>query len=60
VEVGGFIIGLAKPNHLIRRIFTMGAHYAYHGEYVRSPLEWSRNGRFPAAALTHHGGATTS
>ncbi len=25
-SIGGFVLGLAKSNHLIRRIVTMGAH----------------------------------
>jgi predicted alpha/beta hydrolase len=33
-SVGGFILGFAKSNHLIRRIFTMGAQYAYWGDYA--------------------------
>jgi len=34
-SIGGFLVGLAKSNHLIRRIFTMGAQYAYRGDYAR-------------------------
>jgi len=33
-SVGGFVLGLAKSNQLIRRIFTMGAQYAYWGDYA--------------------------
>jgi predicted alpha/beta hydrolase len=33
-SVGGFVLGLAKSNHLIRRVFTMGAQYAYWGDYA--------------------------
>jgi predicted alpha/beta hydrolase len=28
-SAGGFVLGFAKANHLIRRIFTVGAQYAY-------------------------------
>src|SRR5690606_14522325 len=28
-SIGGFLIGLAPSAHLIKRIFTMGAQYAY-------------------------------
>jgi predicted alpha/beta hydrolase len=40
-SVGGFLIGLAKSNALIRRIFTVGAQYAYWRDYAaggRLPL----------------------
>jgi predicted alpha/beta hydrolase len=33
-SVGGFVLGLAESNHLIRRIFTVGAQYAYWGDYA--------------------------
>jgi predicted alpha/beta hydrolase len=33
-SIGGFLIGLAKSNHLVRRAFTMGAQYAYWPDYV--------------------------
>ncbi len=33
-SVGGFILGFAGSNHLIRRVFTMGAQYAYRGDYA--------------------------
>ncbi len=33
-SVGGVLIGLAESNHLIRRIFTMGAQYAYWRDYA--------------------------
>ena len=33
-SVGGFILGLAKSNHRIQRIFTMGAQYAYRPDYA--------------------------
>ncbi|HEV7372743.1 alpha/beta fold hydrolase [Arenibaculum sp.] len=34
-SVGGFVIGLAPSNHLIRRIFTMGAQFAHWRDYRR-------------------------
>jgi predicted alpha/beta hydrolase len=34
-SVGGFLIGLAASNHLISRVFTMGAQFAYWGDYAR-------------------------
>jgi predicted alpha/beta hydrolase len=33
-SVGGFVLGLAPSNHLISRIFTMGAQYAYWRDYA--------------------------
>jgi len=33
-SVGGFLIGFAESNHLIRRVFTMGAQYAYWRDYA--------------------------
>ena len=33
-SVGGFLLGLAPSNHLIRRVFTMGAQYAYWPDYT--------------------------
>ncbi len=33
-SVGGVLIGLAESNHLIRRVFTMGAQYAYWRDYA--------------------------
>ncbi|MBV8415367.1 MAG: alpha/beta fold hydrolase [Verrucomicrobia bacterium] len=63
-SVGGFVLGLAKSNHVIRRVFTMGAQYAYcsepaigHFRFFNSrfeqklwhvPLEWLKSGRLPA------------
>ena len=35
-SVGGFLIGLAPSNHLISRVFTMGAQFAYWRDYARS------------------------
>jgi len=34
-SIGGFLIGLAPSAHLIKRIFTMGAQYAYWRDYAR-------------------------
>ncbi|MGO3123186.1 MAG: alpha/beta hydrolase family protein [Advenella sp.] len=34
-SIGGFLIGLAPSSHLIKRIFTMGAQYAYWRDYAR-------------------------
>ncbi|MBC7857661.1 MAG: alpha/beta fold hydrolase [Burkholderiaceae bacterium] len=33
-SVGGFLIGLAPSNRLIGRVFTMGAQFAYWGDYA--------------------------
>jgi len=33
-SVGGFVLGLAKSNHLISRVFTVGAQYAYWRDYA--------------------------
>lgn len=33
-SVGGFLIGLAASSHRIKRIFTMGAQYAYWRDYA--------------------------
>lgn len=33
-SIGGFVIGLAASNHRIRRVFTMGAQYAYWRDYA--------------------------
>jgi predicted alpha/beta hydrolase len=34
-SIGGFLIGLAPSSHLVKRIFTMGAQYAYWRDYAR-------------------------
>jgi len=34
-SVGGFLIGLAPSNRLVSRVFTMGAQFAYWGDYAR-------------------------
>lgn len=34
-SVGGFLIGLAPSNHLVRRVFTMGSQFAYWRDYAR-------------------------
>lgn len=33
-SIGGFVLGLAESNHLVRRIFTVGAQYAYWRDYA--------------------------
>lgn len=33
-SVGGFLIGLAPSNHLLTRVFSMGAQYAYWRDYA--------------------------
>jgi predicted alpha/beta hydrolase len=33
-SIGGVLIGLAPSNHLLRRVFTMGAQYAYWRDYA--------------------------
>jgi predicted alpha/beta hydrolase len=33
-SVGGFLVGLAERNHLVRRVFTVGAQYAYWRDYA--------------------------
>lgn len=42
-SVGGFVIGLAPSNHLIRRVFTMGAQFAHWRDYrsrLRMLVKW--------------------
>ena len=39
-SVGGFVIGLAASSHSVRRIFTMGAQFAYWRDYAST----ERNG----------------
>jgi predicted alpha/beta hydrolase len=63
-SVGGFLLGLAESNHLIRRVFTVGAQYAYWRDYagdrrlrmfakwhVAMPLIASMCGYFPGKRL---------
>lgn len=33
-SVGGFVLGLAASNHRVRRVFTMGAQFAYWRDYA--------------------------
>ena len=33
-SIGGFVLGLAPSNHLVRRVFTMGAQYAHWRDYA--------------------------
>ena len=35
-SVGGFLVGLAESNHLVRRVFTMGAQFAYWKDYAHN------------------------
>lgn len=35
-SIGGFLLGLAPSNYLIRRVFTMGAQYAYWKDFAPS------------------------
>ncbi|MBV8278531.1 MAG: alpha/beta fold hydrolase [Verrucomicrobia bacterium] len=63
-SAGGFVLGFAKSNHLIRQIFTVGAQYAYWRDYaphsrvrmfakwhVAMPLFTTAFGYFPAKRL---------
>ncbi|GLU32455.1 alpha/beta fold hydrolase [Trinickia caryophylli] len=34
-SIGGFVVGLAPSNHTLRRVFTMGAQYAYWRDYAQ-------------------------
>ncbi len=38
-SVGGLLVGIAESNHLIQRVFTMGAQYAYWRDYAAG-LRW--------------------
>lgn len=52
-SVGGFVIGLAESNHLIERVFTMGAQFAYWRDYApqrRWSLLWRWHVVMPALA----------
>jgi len=63
-SIGGFVIGLAPANHLISRVFTMGAQIAHWRDYaprsrpgmvakwhVAMPLATAAFGYFPAGRL---------
>lgn len=63
-SIGGFLLGLAESNHVIRRVFTMGAQYAYWRDYapdvrwrmlakwhVAMPLLTAAFGYFPGTRL---------
>lgn len=63
-SVGGFVLGLAPSNTLIRRVFTMGAQFAYWRDYapkqkwrmflaghVFMPIATALLGYFPAKRL---------
>jgi predicted alpha/beta hydrolase len=52
-SVGGFLIGLAESNHLISRVFTMGAQFAHWRDYARErrlSLLWKWHVVMPALA----------
>ena len=34
-SVGGFLLGMAPSNHLIKRVFTMGSQFAYWRDYAK-------------------------
>ncbi len=55
-SVGGFVIGLAPSSHLISRIFTMGAQYAFWRDYdpqsrMKMFLQWHIAMPFIARAM---------
>jgi predicted alpha/beta hydrolase len=63
-SIGGFVLGLAESNHRVRRVFTMGAQFAYWRDYapahrvrmiarwhVVMPLIASMFGYFPGKRL---------
>lgn len=39
-SVGGLLVGLAPSNHLLDRVFTMGAQHAYWPDYAK-PQRWA-------------------
>jgi predicted alpha/beta hydrolase len=52
-SVGGFLIGLAPSSHLVDRVFTMGAQFAYWRDYCparRLPMLLKWHGVMPALA----------
>ncbi len=52
-SIGGFVMGLASSNHLIRRVFTVGAQYAYWRDYAprsRLAMLWKWHVVMPALA----------
>ncbi len=52
-SVGGFLIGLAESNHLISRVFTMGAQFAHWQDYARTrrvSMLWKWHVVMPALA----------
>jgi predicted alpha/beta hydrolase len=63
-SIGGVLVGVAESNHLIQRVFTMGAQYAYWRDYaagqrlrmvakwhVAMPLVTAAFGYFPGKRL---------
>lgn len=52
-SIGGFVIGLAESAHCIRRIFTMGAQFAYWRDYLpadRRGMFWKWHVLMPVIA----------
>lgn len=52
-SIGGFALGLAPSNHVVRRVFTMGAQYAHWRDYAprgRLAMLWKWHVVMPAAA----------
>lgn len=52
-SVGGFLVGLAESNHLVSRVFTMGAQFAYWKDYAlprRLAMFWRWHVVMPALA----------
>ncbi|WP_179403863.1 alpha/beta hydrolase family protein [Burkholderia guangdongensis] len=52
-SIGGFVVGLAPSNALIRRVFTMGAQYAHWRDYAprqRLSMLWKWHVVMPAVA----------
>jgi predicted alpha/beta hydrolase len=52
-SIGGFVVGLAPSNPLIRRVFTMGAQYAHWRDYARRhrlSMLWKWHVVMPAVA----------
>ena len=53
-SVGGFLVGLAESNHLLSRVFTMGAQFAYWKDYARHKrlsMLWRWHVVMPALAV---------
>lgn len=53
-SAGGFLVGLAESNHLVSRVFTMGAQFAYWKDYARHKrlsMLWRWHVVMPALAV---------